>query len=120
MQEEDVLAYVGATIKSVWTLETLLLLRRSGRAWSEADLVRELRGSTRTVEISVEALTNAGLAAVGESGEVRFAPLTPVLEQFAASLEELYRMKPVEVLGAVAASPNEKLHQFANAFRLKE
>lgn len=120
LPEEQVLAYVGAVIKSVWMLETLLLLRRSGRAWREADLVREMRASTKVIDDVIDALTLAGLASVEKEGEVRFAPLTPVLENFAASLETLYRTKPVEVLKAIAMTPNEKLRLFSNAFRLKE
>ena len=43
---EDVLAFIRTTVKSVWSLELLLLLRRgAGRAWSADDLVREIRGS---------------------------------------------------------------------------
>lgn len=120
MSEEEILAYTGVTIKSVWTLETLLLLRRSARAWREAELVRELHASTNAVGDAIKALALAGLVRVEETGEVRFAPLTTVLENFAAGLAELYRVKPMEVLKTIAAAPNEKLRQFSDAFRLKE
>jgi len=121
VQEEDVLAFVAATIKSVWSLEMLLFLRREAiRRWARDGLVRELRGSAVAVDEALASLRSAGLVAEDDQGRFGYAPASRQLENYVADLEQLYRMKPVSVIRSIAASPNEKLRIFADAFRLKE
>ena len=48
---DDALTLLRSSIRSVWALELLLLLRRHpDRDWSNGDLVRELRGSDVMVQ----------------------------------------------------------------------
>ena len=121
MEDADILAFVGATVKSVWALELLLLMRRErGHAWPMADLVRELRASTLVVAEALDSLTSSGLVATDESGQSCYRPASEQLDSFVHGAEALYAAKPVAVINAIATAPSEKLRIFAEAFRLKE
>jgi hypothetical protein len=121
VNEDDVLAFVAATIKSVWALELLLLMRRQpDRDWEAGGLVRELRASTVAVRDALTGLRNSGLVTTDDSGLFRYRPASEQLDAFAAEAESLYRSKPLSVINAIATAPNEKLRIFAEAFRLKE
>lgn len=121
VNEDDVLAFVAATIKSVWALELLLLLRGArNRGWDADGLVRELRASTVVVQDALAGLLSSGLVAMDETGQFRYHPASQQLDGFAAQTETLYRAKPLSVINAIATAPNEKLRIFAESFRLKE
>jgi hypothetical protein len=120
VEDEEVLAFITAALKSIWTLELLLFLRREpGRACASADLVKELRASARAVEIAAANLEAIGLV-TAEGGSVRFEPASAQLVSYVEAAELLYRTKPTSVFKALASSPDEKLRQFANSFRLKD
>jgi hypothetical protein len=107
-------------LKSVWALELLLLLRRERcRCWSADDLNRELRASPGLVAEILGTLTSAGL--VGEEAEnrYRYQPATAELERLAEELEAAYAARPLAVVHAILAAPNEKIRTFADAFRFK-
>ncbi|HUJ45668.1 MAG TPA: hypothetical protein VLV55_00945 [Rhizomicrobium sp.] len=121
MEDADILAFVGATVKSVWALELLLLVRRErGRAWRMPELVRELRASTLVVAEALQSLKSAGLVATDDAGQVCYRPATEQLDSFVERAQSLYASKPVAVINAIATAPSEKLRIFAEAFRLKE
>jgi hypothetical protein len=121
VEDADILAFVGATVKSVWALELLLLMRREhGRAWRVPDLVRELRASTLVVAEALEGLKSAGLVATDETGQSCYRPASEQLDSFVEGAEALYAAKPVAVINAIATAPSEKLRIFAEAFRLKD
>jgi hypothetical protein len=113
------LAFIGGSIRSVWALELLLLLkRRPERAWATEDLVRELRASTMVVDESIEAFRTAGLISC-EDGRCAYAPVAPVLSDLCDALEATYAERPVWVVNAIV-SRTTKLQSFADAFRLKD
>lgn len=121
MQESEVLGFVSATVKSIWALELLLLMRRTAdRPWTAHQLVRELRASTLVVHEALSGLRNAGLVAADEAGLFCYRPASEHLAAFVDETESLYLAKPLSVINAIAAAPNEKLRIFAEAFRLKE
>ena len=121
LQEKEILAFVSAFVRSVWTLELLILMRRQAeRSWRVDELVRELRASTKVVQQSLAALQAAGLVAQGEGDMFGFRPASAQMEAFAQGAEALYREKPVTVIGAIAMAPDEKLRIFSDAFKLKE
>lgn len=121
MEDADILAFVGATVKSVWALELLLLMRRErDRGWLMPDLVRELRASTLVVGEALNGLQSAGLVATDERGEWCYRPASEQLDAFVEGAAALYAAKPVAVINAIATAPSEKLRIFAEAFRLKE
>jgi hypothetical protein len=90
------------------------------RVWQKDELVREMRASSTVIDTSLATLQNFGLVVEAEGGGFRYGPLSPTLAEFAEGAERLYREKPVAVVGAIAATPDEKLRIFAEAFRLKD
>lgn len=120
MTDEDIFAFVQASVRSVWALELLLLLRRDPqRAWHPDELVRELRSSLAIVHEELTGLRSAGL--VGETdGCFRYGPVAPALDALVDGLQTTYAARPMAVVKAIMAAPNEKLRIFSDAFRLKD
>jgi len=118
--EQDVLALIRDSIRSIWTLELLVLLRRDRRrAWSETELVRELRGSPVAVRESLAALNGAGLIGPSRLPDVRYLPSTPLLDDAVARLLRAYERTPAAVMKAIADAPDDRIRTFADAFRFK-
>jgi hypothetical protein len=117
--DPELLELIRQSVRSVWALELLLLMRREReRSWTPEALVSELRASHTLVADNLAALEATGLV-LSEDGHYRYAPATPLLEKLCGRLEEEYRLRPVRVINAIASSPNDRLHKLANAFRLK-
>ena len=109
---------IGTSIKSVWMLELLLLLRRrTDQAWRPSELVRELRGSESIVSQGLSGLLTAGLIVEEEGKTYRYAPATAHLDGLAQRLEASYAQRPGAVVKAILTAPNDKLQNFADAFR---
>lgn len=112
------MAFVRETIGSVWALELLLLMRRTAdRAWTEDDLVRELRASASVVSANLAVFQRAGLVAC-EDDRCRYAPAAPVLADLCDELAERYREAPVRLINLIV-SPKDKLQALADAFKIK-
>jgi DNA-binding IclR family transcriptional regulator len=119
--EDDVLAFVQKSVKSVWALELLLLLRREKqRSWRPDDLVRELRSSQAAVGGALDGLRSAGFVDADAGELYRYAPASPELDEMAGSIEAVYAAKPMAVAKAIMSAPNDKLRIFADAFKLKD
>jgi len=118
--EEDVLAFIRASISSVWALELLLLLKRNERrSWRANELVTELRSSSTAIKDALGVLRTAGV--VGEeNGLYRYQPASPALDEMIVEVAKVYALKPLVVVKTIAMAPNEKLRIFANSFKLKE
>lgn len=116
----DVLTLIRSSIRSIWTLELLLMLRKDRRrSWSETELVRELRGSQATVRESLAALNAAGLIGQSRLPDIRYLPRTPLLDDAVARLLRAYERTPAAVMKAIADVPDDRIRTFADAFRLK-
>lgn len=112
-------ALLHTSIRSVWALELLLLLkRRTDRVWTAEALVQELRASTLLVEQNLKELLAAGLIREEEPGFV-FGPATPALAQACDDLEQAYRQRPVTVVNAIVSAATNNLQTFADAFKFK-
>jgi hypothetical protein len=121
MTEEETLRFVSATVKSIWALELLLMMRRQRpRAWRTDELVAELRASTVVVREALSGLGASGLVATDDVGHFCYRPISDQLDAIVESTQGLYSSKPLAIINAIAAAPNEKLRIFAEAFRLKE
>ncbi len=119
MINSDLQAFIRASIPSVWALELLLVLRREPvRAWTAEALVQEMRASLPLVQQVLATFESAGLIQVDEAGYA-YAPAAPALKSLADQLAAAYRERPVAVVKAILAAPNDKLQSFANAFRFK-
>jgi hypothetical protein len=118
--EEDVYRFIRDSIGSVWALELLLLLRRGNeRLWRSEELVRELRSSNIIVNEALTRLMASGLVAERDGG-YEYRPASPLLSDLVEELQRVYAAKPVTVIKAIMAAPNEKLRIFSNAFKLKD
>jgi hypothetical protein len=118
---DNVLQFLQTSIPSVWTLELLLLMRRSpDRSWSAQELDRELRGSALIVSRALAKLIAAGLVIEESSGVYRYQPARPVLGETIELLAKIYADYPVAVTQAILAAPSEQIRTFADAFRLKK
>jgi hypothetical protein len=119
--EDGVLAFIQRSIKSVWALELLLLVRRErDRAWPIDELVRELRSSDAAVSEAVTSLKSSGLLAADSADVVSYRPASAELDRMAAAIESTYAAKPLAVVKMIMSAPNEKLRIFADAFKLKD
>ena len=115
--EPQITQFIRAYIPSVWALELLLLLRADpAKAWSPAELLKELRASTSLVDENLAHFEHHGLALKDAAGW-RFAPASQHLEALAAELAALYRERPMFTIGLIARP--DPLQALANAFRIK-
>jgi hypothetical protein len=118
--EEQVLSFAGASVRSVWTLELLLLLRRTrDRTWTQDELIRESRSSLTAVVEALTVLNRSGMVA-SEADRYRYAPAAQELDELSGELEKLYSVKPLTVIKAIATAPQDKLQTFADAFRFRK
>lgn len=118
-QEEDVLNFAASSIASIWALELLVLVRQDRRAWTSAELMRQLRGSDAVLAQCLHRLQGLGLISE-ESGSYLYRPVSPEADNLANALESLYRIKPVTVISAIANAPQRKLQILSDAFRFKK
>jgi hypothetical protein len=76
--EGELLDFIRSSIRSVLTLEILLLMRRqSRRAWAADELVRETRSSDFVVSEGLSTLQTAGLVTADGENVYRYAPASP-------------------------------------------
>jgi DNA-binding HxlR family transcriptional regulator len=118
-QEEDVLNFAASSIASIWALELLLLVRQERRGWTSTELMRQLRGSDAVIAQGLQRLLSAGLI-TEESGRYIYKPTSSEIGTLANELENLYRLKPVTVVSAIANAPQRKPQILSDAFRLKK
>lgn len=121
MIPEHLAAFLRATIKSVWALDLLVLIKSApDRAWTVESLNDRLRASTSLVDEVLATFTRQGLVAAGADGTYRYAPETPDVDRLASELTQLYAERPIAVIKEIVSAPNEKIHSFVDAFRLKK
>lgn len=118
--EEPLAGFIRQWITSIWTLETLLLVERDRRrGWTTEQLTTELRSSRAAIVDAVERLRQAGL--VGSTGAIHtYQPISTGHEQLVSLLCAAYARTPVAVIKAILATPDAKLKNFTDAFRLKK
>jgi hypothetical protein len=121
MPNTDLFQFLKGSVRSVWALELLLLMRKTReRSWKPADLVRELRASAPLVTGVLKTFHDAGLIRETDDGEYVYAPAAPAIEAYCTELEQAYRERPVAVINAIVASnTTDDLQAFADAFRFR-
>src|SRR4051794_23017980 len=89
--EDDLLSFVTASIRSVWALELLLLLKRDpARSWDAESLIRELRSSPVVIADALASLVGAGLV-IDENGvSCRYGAASATLDQLVIELGHVY------------------------------
>jgi hypothetical protein len=117
----EVLAFLRSSIRSVWAVEALLLMRwGNDRAWTVEALTTELRSSRTVVADLVAGFVAAGLVRNEGDADYRYGPANPLLDHAVAQLEAAYKERPTAVVKAILSVPNEKIQSFADAFRLRK
>jgi hypothetical protein len=120
MPNTDLFQFLKGSIRSVWALELLLLMRsKPERVWKVDDLVTELRASTPLVNGVLQTFHNAGLIRQTETGGYSYAPVSKTIEAYCDELAVAYRERPVAVINAIVASSTDDLKSFADAFRFR-
>lgn len=119
--EEDVSAFVRTTFGSIWSLETLLLLRSDReRWWTRDEIVTALRASDLVVNQSLERLCIAGLVMIEEGGTAHYQPVDPGLDELVEGAQQIYARSPDAVRRTIVAAANPGITAFADSFRLKK
>jgi hypothetical protein len=118
---EPVLRFIRSSIKSVWTLELLLVMRRAaGRAWTIDEITNEMRSNRTLVSDIVTALIKDGLIEEQASGVFRYRPANAELDELVQQLDRLYAERPLALIKEIVSAPNERIQTFADAFKLKK
>ena len=119
MLDPDLLHFVRTAVRSIWALEVLLLLRRKAPVALTADeIVLALRASPTLVGRILDQLVDQGLVQRHASGAFRFECASPDLAKLCEALDLAAQDRPIALRDAIASSPNEKLRNFSDAFRL--
>lgn len=121
MLDADLLAFVRSSIRSTWALELLLLLRKKApQRFTGTELVLELRATNTLISACVSQLQAVGLISCDANGACSYAPASPALADATEALARAYEERPMTVINAIVATPNERLKSFADAFRFSK
>jgi len=113
--------FIRASLKSVWALELLLLMRKcSGRGWTVAELTRELRASELLVYNILREFVETGLVVETAPEIFEYRAATHALDLLVNSLAGIYAERPVRVIEAIVNAPNQNIQVFADAFNLRK
>lgn len=116
--------FLQAAVPAVEAAELLLLLRRDpARAWSLADasaaLAPQVALPADTVGRYAEDFQARGLVALDSERRVTYRPASEALATHAATLEKVYRERPVTLIRVIYGLRDRKIRSFADAFKLK-
>ena len=120
MFSEDLRRFIRSSVRSIWALELLLLLRRrADKAWTVDALTGELRSRDKLVAEILAEFVQRGLVAAENSNTFRYKPASDVLDNLVSELENAYSERRIALIQEIVAAPNEKIQTLADAFRLK-
>lgn len=121
MIPEHIRTFLHATTKSVWALDLLVLMKNApDRRWTIVQLNDRLRASTSLVEELIAGFCRQGLVVAEGGGTYRYAPANSETQALADQLARIYAERPMAVIKEIMSAPNEKIHSFVDAFRLKK
>jgi hypothetical protein len=116
--------FLQSAVPAVETAELLLVLRReSARAWTIAEAVAALGAGASLPEDAaaryVDELQARGLVAIDAARRVQYRPASDTLAAHVATLEKVYRERPVTLIRVIYGLRDSKIRSFADAFRLR-
>ncbi|HVB90295.1 MAG TPA: hypothetical protein VND97_08855 [Beijerinckiaceae bacterium] len=115
----ELLDFIKGSIRSVWALELLLLMRNDrDKVWTHNTAAREQRSNPNLTAELLAGFEAAGLIVRKNEGYV-YAPASPLLEDLCEQLERTYRERPVAVINAIVAPRTDAVRKFADAFRFR-
>ena len=113
--------FLRTSIRSVWELELLLLLRKEqARGWTTAELVRQLRASSLVVSDALIALQRADLVVRETAEYFSYRPATPELTAIIDELAATYASLPASIMNVIWSTPRTNIQIFADAFRFRK
>lgn len=116
--DDDVVRFVVADLRTVWTLELLLMMRVApGKVWSDAALTAELRANLGMVGEILKRLLALRLIAEVDDGW-RYQPGSAELDALCARTDAAYRQKPFAMISMIGRG-QVALRDLADAFRFK-
>lgn len=117
MLDAELLGLIRNAIRSTWSLELLLRVRREpARSFIRDELVLELRSTPALIDRCLKDLSAARLVEC-DATSCRYAPATPALDGLCERLERAYAERPFAVINAIAQSPSDRRQSFADAFK---
>jgi hypothetical protein len=116
--------FLQVAVPAVEAAELLLVLRReSARAWTVADAVAALGAGVSLPQEAasryMDELHARGLVAIDAAKNVQYRPASDELAAHVATLEKVYRERPVTLIRVIYGLRDNKIRSFADAFRLR-
>ena len=116
--------FLQGAIPTVDAAELVLALRREAARWwsvAEAAAVLGANGSLSEEEVgrSLQDLHAQGLVALDAERRAQFRPASEVLAAHVATLEKVYRERPVTLIRVIYGLRDQKIRSFADAFKLR-
>lgn len=119
--DQDLGEFFRATLRSVWTLEVLLLISADDSVrWTPAEIVAALRASDLIVAGALEDLTAGGTIVVEDDGRVRYGPVSTQLRDMIVETRRQYERSPDKVRRMIVRNRSTGLTAFADAFRIRK
>ncbi|HUZ66583.1 MAG TPA: hypothetical protein VMU56_02860 [Beijerinckiaceae bacterium] len=116
---QELLDFIKGSIRSVWALELLLLMRNGKeQIWTRETSAKEQRSNPNLTMELLAGFEAAGLV-VRKNDGYSYAPASPLLDELCAELERIYHERPVAVINAIVSSRTDRLQIFADAFRFR-
>ena len=120
MLSEELERFIRKHVKSLSTLEILLLIHRTrARSWTADELNRELRSSLQLVAGVLANLERSGLVQRESSERYHWHPARPELQRMVGQLEETHATYPFSVIRAIYATHVNQIQALADAFKIK-
>lgn len=117
MLDAELQGLIRSAIRSTWSLELLLRVRKEpARSFTRDELVLELRSTPALIERCMKDLQAARLLECG-ADTCRYAPATPELDTLCERLARASAERPIAVINTIMQSPNDRRQSFADAFR---
>jgi len=116
----ETLKFVRSSFSSLWALELLFLMRRENdRAWSVADLTRELRASETLVQAILPDFVKKGLVLETARNVFRYHPAVAELERLVERVAAAYAQNRIKLINEIFRTPEPSAQSFARGFKLR-
>jgi hypothetical protein len=119
----EVAAFITEYVRSVMSLELLLMMRADPRrSWDAGELSRELRSELDWTARELDAFARRGVIASDPEipTRYRFAPADPSIADVLARIAALYPERRFSIIQCIYAAPSGPLKSFADAFKLRK
>jgi hypothetical protein len=116
--------FLQTAVPAVEAAELLLLLRRaSARAWTADEAVEALGAGVSLPQDAgakyFDEFQARGLVAIDAAKRVQYRPASDTLAAHVATLEKVYRERPVTLIRVIYGLRDSKIRSFADAFKLR-